>query len=137
MRADGTQGPRRMLLISDMPANANLQDMIPNHKDRKHHGPRSTTDDLDKKGIVKIDSDLAVAALDVGVIGIREMAAGEHAAAYTTCLGSRVLDCKGCMSGSSHWDWAVLAAREKEGKPSGRNMFKDSQAAIGYAGPAK
>ena len=40
--------------------------------------------------------------------------------------GSRVLDCKGCVSGQSHWDVAIIQGRTAAGLPSGRRMFVDT-----------
>jgi len=118
-----------MLLTGDMPAPDNPQELIPNHKDRKHSGPRATSRDLMGKGLAKLDGEPATAALDVGVLAVRDMALGEQAAVYETCLGSRVLDCKGCMSGASHWDAAVLAARGPAAL-TGVKLFADTAASL-------
>lgn len=45
-------------------------------------------------------------------------------------LGSRVLDCKGCVSGTSHWDAAVIAGRSAAGIPSGLKVFTDTAAQV-------
>jgi hypothetical protein len=125
----------RALLISDMPAPDHTRDLIPNHKDRSHHGPRSTSKEFLQRGFAKYDADggsRTVTSLDVGVLAVREMLLGAQAGVYETCLGSRVLDCKGCVSGVSHWDVDVMAGRAAAGTklPSGRNMFKDSHSAV-------
>jgi len=81
--------------------------------------------DLDGKGYRKLDMDPAMLSLDAGVLAIRDMLIAEGATYFETCAGSRVLDCRGCMSGASRFDGAILAARKAANRQAGTKIFAD------------
>ena len=78
------------------------------------------------KGFAKLDHDPDQAALDAGVIAVRDAALAEQAQYYETCLSEKSLECRGCFSGVSHWDAVVIAARGRKGLKSGTKIFLDT-----------
>ena len=87
--------------------------------------------DLEGKGLLKLDRDQAMNVLDVGVLTVRDMVIAENATFFETCVGSRILDCKGCMSGISRFDGAIEAARRASNLHFGRQIFRDPKPVSG------